>query len=97
MMRCVLPVLVATFVVASAPVACGHDIPADVRVNAFVKPSSHRLELLVRVPLAAMVDVDFPTRGPGYLDLSCADEAIRRWIAGSSPAMTDSSFLVELS
>src|SRR5213078_4156131 len=45
--------------------------------NAFVKPEGHRLELLIRVPLAAMIEVDFPTRGPGYLDLSRADEALR--------------------
>ena len=32
---------------------------------------------MIRVPLAAMIEVDFPTRGPGYLDLSRADEALR--------------------
>jgi hypothetical protein len=57
--------------------AAAHDIPADVRINAFVKPGGDRLELLIRVPLAAMIEVDFPTRGPGYLDLARADEALR--------------------
>jgi hypothetical protein len=52
-------------------------IPADVRINAFVKPAGDRLELLIRLPLAAMVEVEFPTRGPGYLDLARADEALR--------------------
>ena len=33
--------------------------------------------LLVRVPLAAMVEVEYPTRGPGYLDLARADAALR--------------------
>src|SRR6185436_7148734 len=60
--------------------ACGaaaHDIPSDVRVQMFVKPSGDRLRLLVRVPLAAMREVDVPRRGPGYLDLARADAALR--------------------
>jgi hypothetical protein len=52
-------------------------VPADVRISAFVKPAGDRLELLIRVPLAAMTRVEFPTRGPGYLDLARADEALR--------------------
>jgi hypothetical protein len=61
-------------------------IPADVRIEAFVKPAGDRLELLIRLPLAAMVEVEFPTRGPGYLDLARADDALRgaaKILAGS--------------
>ncbi len=62
-----------------------HDIPNDVTVQAFVKPAGERLHLLVRVPMRAMRDVDFPKRGPGYLDLARADAALRDaavlWIA----------------
>jgi hypothetical protein len=61
---------------ALASSAFAHDIPADVRITAFIKPSDQRLELLIRVPLAAMIEVDFPRRGPGYLDLARADEAL---------------------
>jgi hypothetical protein len=43
-----------------------------------VKPVDDRLELLVRLPLAAMVEVEFPTRGPGYLDLARVDDAFLR-------------------
>src|SRR3984885_1153534 len=50
--------------------ALAHDIPNDVTVQAFVKPAGQRLQLLVRVPMAALRDIDFPTNGPGYLDLS---------------------------
>ena len=57
--------------------AGAHDIPTDVKINAFIKPDGHTLELLIRVPLAAMIEVDFPTRGPGYLDISRADDALR--------------------
>jgi len=53
-----------------------HDIPGDVRIVAYVKPAGDRLQLLVRVPLAAMREVEFPVRGPGYLDLRRADAAL---------------------
>ena len=62
---------------AIAPGAHAHDIPADVRINAFVKPAGNTLELLVRVPMAALIEAEFPTHGPGYLDLSRADDALR--------------------
>ena len=67
----------AALVGALALAAAAHDIPTDVKIKAFVKPEGQRLELLIRVPLAAMIEVDFPTRGPGYLDLARADEALR--------------------
>jgi hypothetical protein len=57
--------------------AAAHDVPADIRINAFVKPAGNRLELLVRVPLAAMQDSEFPLRGQGFIDVSRADEALR--------------------
>jgi hypothetical protein len=62
-----------------------HEIPNDVRVQAFLKPAGRQLQLLVRVPLAAMQEVDFPRRGPGYLDLAHADAALhtaaKQWLA----------------
>ncbi len=69
--------IVATLAGAVASSAAAHDIPTDVKINAFVKPAGHRLELLIRVPLAAMIEVDFPIRGGGFLDVSRADEALR--------------------
>jgi HupE / UreJ protein len=77
----------AVLTLALAPVmpAIAHDIPADVVVQVFVKAEGHRLRVLVRAPLAAMRDVEFPLRGPGYLDLSRADASLRdaavMWIA----------------
>ena len=66
--------------------APAHDIPNDVTVQAFVKPEGAHLHLLLRVPLKAMRDVNFPERGPGYLDLARAGvllpEAATLWIAG---------------
>jgi len=65
--------------------SAAHDIPGDVTVQAFLKSQGNHLYLLVRAPLAAMRDVDFPKRGPGYLDLTRAgstlSEAATVWIA----------------
>jgi HupE / UreJ protein len=62
-----------------------HDIPNDVTVQAFVKPESQKLHLLLRVPLNAMRDTEFPERGAGYLDLARVDASLREaamvWIA----------------
>jgi hypothetical protein len=69
-------IAVAAFIGAVAAPAAAHDIPADVRINAFVKPQGNRLELLLRLPLASLIDADYPIRGPGYLDLARAGEAI---------------------
>ncbi len=74
--RVIAALMVAlTFVLPSG--ASAHDIPNDVTVQVFVKPAGGRLQLLVRVPLRACRDVDFPKRGPGYLDLARADASLR--------------------
>jgi HupE/UreJ protein len=81
----VIVVLVAVLGCALARVGAAHDIPNDVKLQMFVKPAGDRLQLLVRVPLAAMQEVDIPRRGPGYIDLKRADAALRNaatlWIA----------------
>ncbi len=56
--------------------ALAHDIPNDVTVRAFVKPEGTQLHLLVRVPLKAMRDVNFPERGPGYLDFARVNDVL---------------------
>jgi hypothetical protein len=53
-----------------ATCAAAHDIPSDITVQAFVKPDSHTLQFLVRVPLKAMRDIDFPETKDGYLDIA---------------------------
>jgi hypothetical protein len=69
--------LIVALVGAWASTAMAHDVPVDVKIHAFLKPTGNRLELLVRVPMLALQEVEFPTRGPGYLDLSRADDALR--------------------
>jgi len=46
-----------------------HDIPASVTILEYLKPQGHALRVVLRVPLAAMRDVNFPMHGPGYLDI----------------------------
>ncbi|MEO8049611.1 MAG: HupE/UreJ family protein [Acidobacteriota bacterium] len=70
----------------SPRLASAHDIPTDVTVQAFLKPAGDRLHLLVRVPLKAMRDVDFPVRGKeGFLDIERTDrllpDAASLWIS----------------
>ena len=73
-------------VVPAAPPSAAHEVPANVAVQAYVKPEGRRLTLLVRVPLVSIRDIEFPLTGPGYLDLSRVDarlqDAARIWIAG---------------
>jgi hypothetical protein len=57
--------------------AAAHDIPNDVTVQMFLRPSGEKLDLLVRVPLKSMRDTDFPKLGPGYLDLFHADQFLQ--------------------
>src|SRR5256884_6858204 len=72
-------------IIAIAPAAAAHDIPNDITVQAFFKPEGQRLHYLLRVPLKAMREVEFPKRGPGFLDLARIDEYLRdaaiQWIA----------------
>jgi len=63
--RYLIPVL-ALFSALSAP---AHDIPADVAVQTILKPGGRQLRMLVRLPLKAMRDVDFPEQPGGYLDI----------------------------
>lgn len=62
-----------------------HDIPSSVTVLAFVKPEPNVLRVVMRLPLAAIRDVNFPLHGPGYLDLDSVramlPDGVNVWIA----------------
>lgn len=74
-----------TLVFALPGFISAHDIPNDVTVRVFIKPEGQRLHLLIRVPLGAMRDVEFPTRGAGFLDIARADTSLQNaatlWIS----------------
>ncbi len=82
---CSVAALVAALVVAWPAAPAAHDIPEYVTIQAFLKAEGSRLRLLVRVPLSAMRDIDYPRRGPDYLDIARADASLRDaatlWIA----------------
>ncbi len=61
--------LLLVFCLTHAADVAAHDIPSDVTIHAFVKPAGERLQLLVRVPLKSIRDLDFPVQEGGYLDV----------------------------
>ena len=79
--------MVLALVLATTAAVSAHDIPADVVVHAYLRPDGQRLHALIRVPLAAMRDVQFPIRGPGYLEIAKADDFLRQaaltWVRDS--------------
>jgi hypothetical protein len=74
--RCLITALATVVASTVALDATAHEIPADVRLKAFVKPAGDRLELLIRVPTVALVEVEFPMRGQTYLDMTRVNEAL---------------------
>ncbi len=68
-----------------APSARAHEVPQRVNVILLVRPSGERLQVLVRAPMGAMRDMEFPLRGAGYLDIARAQqhfrEAAQLWLA----------------
>lgn len=79
--------LAGALLLALPVVEFAHEIPFRVTILAFVKPEGHVLRLVVRVPLEAMRDMEYPLHGAGYLDLAATDsllpDAARTWIANS--------------
>ena len=65
--------------------AFAHEVPTDVVIHAYLKPGDQRVELLLRVPLEAMRDMDLPLKGPGYVDLDQVapylEDAAEIWLA----------------
>lgn len=79
--------LAGALLLALPAVEFAHEIPFRVTIIAFVKPEGHVLRLVVRVPLEAMRDMEYPLHGAGYLDLAATDsllpDAAQTWIANS--------------
>jgi hypothetical protein len=72
-----LVLLALAFVCVRPTVSFAHEVPSSVVVRVFVQAEGQRLQLLVRAPLDAMRDVEFPLRGAQLLDLARADETLR--------------------
>ena len=85
-MRFLNPALFLAGCIAALPgPAAAHDIPADVTVQVYLKPAGSRLQVLVRVPLKTIRDLDFPERAGGYLDVEklapMLPDVAKVWIA----------------
>jgi hypothetical protein len=63
--------------VTSVARVSAHDIPRDVTVQAFARPEGHTFRLLVRVPLKAIMDIEFPRKGGDFVDLERVDQSLR--------------------
>ncbi len=59
----------ALLAVAGLGLASAHEIPNAVTVRLLARPSGENFQLLVRVPLSSMRDVEFPAQPSGYLDV----------------------------
>ena len=84
----------ALFFFAAPEAGEAHDIPATVVLRIFVKPDGNTLRVLVRAPLVAMRDVNFPLRDSlRYLDIPKASplltEAATTWILNSLSVFED--------
>ncbi len=72
-----------------------HEVPSDVTVQMIVKPDRDRLSVLVRLPLEAMQDMNFPVDDRGILDLdavrasSLLDDAAMLWVGESLELLSD--------
>jgi len=81
--RVVIATLLLLVGFPSRPLA--HEIPSSVTLLVFAKPEGDRLRLVIRLPLESIRDVEFPLRGPGYLDLGrlapMLPDAARIWVA----------------
>ena len=79
-----LPALISA--IGLAGVGFAHEIPSEVTAHLIAKPAGDRLQLLVRVPLSSMRDVEFPALPSGYLDLEKLapqlPDLATVWIAG---------------
>lgn len=76
-----------------------HDIPRDVTVQAFAKPEGQSFKLLVRVPLKAIMDIEFPRKERDFVDLERVDQALRDasmiWLARKIELVEEDTALPE--
>jgi HupE/UreJ protein len=97
--RAILAALLGGCLLCGATPVEAHDIPARVTVLALLKPEGRTLRVIVRVPLEAMRDINFPLRGPGYLDLarsgSLLVDAANLWVAGGLELREDGRELMD--
>ena len=92
----VLVIVIALFAGVFQVRFAAHDVPQSVVIHALVKPEGQQLRVLIRVPLGAMRDIQFPER-EGFLDLSQIEpdlyDAVRMWILSELRVFEESTEL----
>lgn len=73
----VILALVVLILFAAGP-ARAHDTPDEFVIRTFVKPDGKQLNVLIRMPLSILLNMDLPKRGPGFLDLAQIEPALAR-------------------
>lgn len=70
--------------IACAGVGWGHEIPTEVVTRMLARADGQSFQLVVRLPLSAVRDVEVPEFGPGYLDIETLEpqlaELATQWI-----------------
>ena len=64
-------------IVLQSPGLRAHDMPSDVLVQMFVRPSTNHLQVLVRLPLISLLNINLPKRGEDFLDLATIDPSLK--------------------
>jgi hypothetical protein len=77
----VVAAVVAVLAMGLGALPAAHEIPRHVTVHTFVKPDGGWLRVLIRAPLGAMRDIQFPETADGFLDIQGADPALRTAVA----------------
>jgi HupE / UreJ protein len=67
----------ALILLAMGGVVRAHDVPEEIAPQAWVRPEGSALQVLLRVPLLAVADVNMPKDGPGYLAMRYLDPSLR--------------------
>ena len=77
-----------------------HQIPATVTVQTYIRAENDILRMLIRVPLGSMRDIQFPLRGPGYINIEDADPFLRDaavlWLVDYLQLFEDDTLLTDV-
>ncbi len=95
MKRVLLPLVIAIAVGGLlTKVTDAHEVPADVRLQLFVKPDGQILRVLVRVPMASINDISWPQRQDGMVDFA-SPELGRTLAEAATQAIGDQLLMYE--
>src|SRR5580765_306457 len=64
-----------------------HDMPSDVLVQMFVRPSGTHLQVLVRLPLISLLNINLPKRGEDFLDLAAIGSSLKEAAKATADAV----------